>query len=700
MNFEEVEAPQPLTQSERDKKRRGSDKRRASNTRYERTDKGRAHRKEARKRYRHSNSKHQTDAQYLAREFRAWDGEGVTLDDGSHIYTILAAKTRGKQSVDILDTMGLPTLTILQFVLDTVGDSDAINVVYGGSYDFNMWLSDLPAQLLDEVYREPSVMWHGFRIAWRRGKSFTVSRFDSFGNRIGKAATIYDCVSFFQTTFVRACDVYLGGEWEGRDVIVASKNRRGTFDLSEQNDVRAYNDLELDRLLDLMYELRARLNKVGLRPRRWDGPGAIAAALLQREGVKKHMAETPPEVARAARLAYAGGRFEVIKFGHSGQPVYEYDVNSAYPAAMLNLPSLVQGTWKGETGRAANKVYPFALYRVSYKGKRADIPGALFRRSAKGNIAYPWKVNGWYWTPEFQTLRKYCGRGWGEYTAEECWRFIPDAGAVRPFAFIEGLYNKRRALKAAGDGAHVGLKLGLNSLYGKLAQQVGARLDARTGTWRKPPFHQLEWAGYVTSWCRAKVLEAAMQDIESVIAFETDALFTSRPLSLPITSNLGDFEQVNFDDLTYVMSGMYWGNRDGKEIAAKTRGVLRGTMSRLDALTAMREPLAADREFTVTSTRFNTLGLALHRGNLDIWRRWETITKTISAEPTGKRVHSPRCCKISQNYGLEQGRWHLTICPFQQEPDSAEFPVLWVRMDEAMAMLGELRDEEVEYDYE
>ena len=74
--------------------------------------------------------------------------------------------------------------------------------------------------------------------------------------------------------------------------------------------------------------------------------------------------------------------------------------------------------------------------------------------------------------------------------------------------------------------------------------------------------------------------------------------------------------------------------------------------------------------------------------------------KTISGEPTGKRVHSPRCCKISQHYGLDQGRWHLTICPFQQEPNSAEFPVLWVHLDEAMAMLAELRDEEVEYDYE
>lgn len=645
-----------------------------------------------RQRYRHNNSKHSTDAKYLSRKFRAWDGEGVTLPDGSHIYNLFSSKLDGEASTDIVDSLGLPSATIFDYILNTAKD-DAINIIYGGSYDFNMWMSDLSADDVEAVYKNQSHRWRGFRLMWRRGKSFTIRRVNEFGKNVGKPVTIYDVVSFFQCPFVKACDDYLGDGFIGRTEIVANKATRGSFTHEGLQQVRAYNDLELENLLRLANELRFRLNKVGLRPRRWDGPGAVAAALLAREGLKDHLAECPEEVARAARFAYAGGRFEVIKFGHVPKPAYEYDVNSAYPSALRLVPSLTHGTWKHYDAEGNGQI-AFALYHIRYRGNDPTIPGALFRRDKNGTISYPMRVTGWYWKPEYDVARDYCSRGYGEMEVIESWHFIPDAGAPKPFEFIEPLYMKRRALKKAGDGAHVGLKLALNSLYGKLAQQVGARIDIRTGEVKKPPYHQLEYAGFTTSYCRAKVLSAILDNIESVIAFETDAVFTTEPLAVPISSNLGDFERVSFADLSYVQSGLYFGESETN--ISKTRGVDRGTLTRTEVLDKMTEPIAEKRYAEVHLTRFVGAGLALMQG-MEKWRRWEVVTKKLTLEPIGKRIHVA-CTADRMGKGIALGKWHTTICPFMSDEHSHEYPVLWVNPNPDMEQLEELRDHENEWE--
>lgn len=667
---------EPLSNAERQRRYRSNSPAKANATR---------------RKYRHDNSKWQTDETYLSREFVAWDGEGITTDDGIHRYVMLAVKS-ATDSDYLANPHGLGTAQIFDFVL-AAGERNAgaIHVVYGGGYDFNMWLRDVSESELRHIYSSKFAKWHGYRIAWRQGKSFYLCRLNALGEKIGSGVTIYDVVSFFQCPFVAACDDYLGERFHNRDMIVANKALRSSFTEADIPTVRTYNDAELVNLLALMNELRVRLNKVGLRPRRWDGPGAVASALLLREGIKEAQKESPPEVAEAARYAYAGGRFEVIKFGHVERKAYEYDVNSAYPSALRSVPNLAKGYWTHHDSDPGQ--LPFALYHVTSKAYRSDIPAPLFRRDANGTICYPLSVTGWYWSPEVEALRAYCERGYGEYTIDSVWEFRATSDDS-PFHFIEPLYNKRRALKKAKDGAHVGIKLALNSLYGKLAQQVGWERKP-DGTLRIPPFHQLEWAGYTTSHCRATVLKAALTDMDAVIAFETDALFTNRKLPVPMGSNLGDFEYVEFGSLTYVQSGMYFGNlADGKPVN-KTRGVDRGSLTREMVLEKLAEKKAADRYVAAHLTRFIGAGVALSQ-SFKRWRIWETITKRMTLEPTGKRMHLE--CAACSPAGIAFGEWHETMCPFLTDEHSAEFPIAWINPDPAMTMLEELRDVPNEYE--
>lgn len=649
----------------------------------------------ARRDYRHKRSKWTTDAKYLSKRFVAIDGEGLNIRQGhrkgDHLYVMLAISDKEP----LIDKRGLRTRDILEYVFDNMSDDD-INVIYGGSYDFNLWIRDLLEDEVKAIYKStfgtPYVEVGRYGVRWIKGKSFEIT------DRL-RTVTINDVISFFQRPFIQACDEYLK-EYEGREQLVREKARRGNFRADELDSISDYNQLELRLLVRLMEELRLRLNRVDLRPRRWNSPGAIASALFLREGVKAHRNEQmPPAVAEAGRFAYAGGRFEMIKYGAVKERVYEYDINSAYPRALLEVPSMAESSWKHHRGIAATARHDFGLYRVRFRGVDSSIPGPIFVRAANGTIAYPLVAENWIWTPEYESLIAYCEQIPGAtFEVLESWECIPDDTSFKPFAFVAELYKKRQELKAKKDGAQVGIKLALNSLYGKLAQQVGWKAATWKYPVRVPTYHQLEWAGYVTSWCRSRVLLAALTDISSVVAFETDALFTTRPLAVDIGEGLGQWEETAFRSLTYVQSGHYYGTKTNGEPVVKCRGVDKGFISRAAVERQLQNPEHL-RVLPASLTRFYGVGIALARGLADYWCKWITEPKQLRLMPTGKRVHGAcaECDGQSSNSTFKMGVWHSTLCPVFGGV-SSEYPVEWINPNPEMTELSEFRESEQYWD--
>jgi hypothetical protein len=671
---------------------------------------------QSRTKYRHNNSKWETDESYLARPFVAWDGEGVTrLTGNEHLYVLLAVKSSDGDGDYLANPEGMGTAQIFDFVLAFAErNPGAINVIYGGGYDFNMWLRDFTRNDLEAVYQKKYYTWKGYRIGWRKGKSFYLCRVNGNGEKLGKGIMIYDCVSFFQCTFVDACDSYLGESWHERAMIVKNKALRSTFDVSDIPNVRKYNDAELVNLIALMSELRDRLNKVGLRPRRWDGPGAVAAALLMREKIKEYEAVCPPGVAKAARYAYAGGRFELIRFGHvTKHRVYEADINSAYPAALRSVPNLAKGHWEHVIGDPGKQ--DFALYHIEYHAVETEpwqigISRAqpFFHRRENGAVCWPQNAMGWYWSPEYNTGQAYIAMLGGTIKVHEAWVFHPSTDD-KPFAFVDALYNKRRALKKAKDGAHVGIKLGLNSLYGKLCQQVGWELTKKG--LRIPPFHQLEWAGFTTSYCRAEILRACLPQIESVIAFETDAVFTDKKLDLTYGTELGDYELTIFKTLTYIQSGVAFGElMDGTAIE-KCRGIDKGSLLRSTVVRRMQGEEGYgpkgenDRQAPAMQTRFVGAGVALAQ-NFSRWRKWERQPRWIKCYPLGKRACPPSYLELEgkRRGSITTEKWYRTVCPFNDGygenvlmEHSHEYPVEWINPNPAMdELIRDQREESAE----
>lgn len=610
--FEIGEAPSPKTQ-------------RAMDAAYRSSARGKEALREQRRR--------KSERDYLARPFVAWDGEGVTRVEGGKQDYVLFANSDG--AALRTPTGYLSTAAIFRFIFMNTRPG-TINVIYGAGYDWNMWFRDFPRKTLERLYKTGECTWEGYWVKWRPGKSLHLG---IMGTK--DTALFYDVVSFFQSSFVVACEKYIGEDFPHAELIRKNKRLRGSFTAEDLAEIEEYCAAELENLVSLMDLLRQYLHEVGLRVSRWDGPGAIAVALYQRHDIKAHMRRTLPDEQRAVHSAYFGGRFEVCHTGYRGDRVYEYDLNSAYPWALQDVPSLADGTWEEVNGDVRAGDTDFILYYVTFTGASEDVtrPYPLPHRDPKGFIIFPRQTTGWYWGPEVNAAREYVKRYPEATLTIHTSRVFHPASDVKPFAFVEPLYQQRLTYKKLKNGAEKGIKLGLNSMYGKLAQQLGWTID-RNGELRIPPYHQMEWAGYITSRCRAAVYMAVIDDLDSVVAFETDAVFTMKPLKLRRSDALGDWGLDEFSDMAYLQSGTYFATKVSGEVVEKTRGIDRDTMHYADALYALDNGLES---VPASNTRFYALGLALSQ-NYDKWLTWETATKNVSIFPGDKRTHVHEMC--------------------------------------------------------
>lgn len=586
------------------------------------------------------------------------DGEGVDTPDGDQKYAMLVAST-GEY---ILNPEGLPSRSCFRFLCElAVKYPGAILVCYGASYDVNMMLKDVPREQLKVLHGyvdgtgkshdADSITWNGYRLKYRPRKEFWLGLFGMpkfLEKPDGTKKPNYQCtvqlwdvIGFFQGAFVKAVESYLGKDHPKLAMIKEGKRARGNFTREQlETFVLPYCQAEVEVLVELMNELRENLQSANLHISRWDGAGACAMALLKREGIKEHMERFHNDIHRAAQFAYAGGRIELQWYGNYTKLVYHYDLRSAYPAAMLHLPSLAGGKWRHLTKLPVKRIRTlpfFTMYRVewSFDDKKSFYPFPY--REHTGSIRFPPRGHNWVWGPELMVALDFADYFGGTLTVHEAYVFVPAPGMedVRPFAFLPDLYEQRKKWKKDGNGAEKAMKLAINSLYGKQVQHVGYHGNGGDFKPLLPPFHQLEWGGFVTSYTRGALLRAAMQMPEAIIAFATDGIFSRVPLDLPCENILGNWEYSQHEYMTIVQSGVYWVENEGKEVAYY-RGFDQGAITRDKVLQAWTEKKTL---LEVECSRFVTLGTALVSDNqFAKWRTWVRANWDVPADRDGKRL--------------------------------------------------------------
>jgi hypothetical protein len=572
------------------------------------------------------------------KEFIAWDGE-ETRDKGYCLF--------GNSKGLYARKPHLGTEEMLELIIETGRQyPNRFHVGYAFYYDVNQILKDIGKMRIAVLHKTNRVTWNGYTIEHIPHKIFTVSKYDvESGKRI--RVRIDDCFTYFRSRFDKALKKYGVGSKEELKEVTAGKNDREFFMWKNIDVIESYWRKELRLLVDLMDLIRKDVNAAGFYIGQWHGPGALASYALKEHGMQEFKRKTPDDILPPVLSAYSAGWFERFKAGvHKGK-VYTADINSAYVHAISLLPNLAEGDWEYVLDPGADKVFEtrFALYHVKLKGSFKDfmlsahgVPMPLPLRDKHGVINHPANVDGWYWAPEAALV---AGRDDVEIT--EAWIFHDDG--TYPFKWVAESYEHRLLLQQLGNPAEKVIKWMLASLYGRAAQRVG--WNEETGD--PPPWHQLEWAGFITSYCRSMCYRAAM-DVAvrgGLVSIDTDGIISTVPFREEFLHNgtgegLGQWKIEEFSEMIYVQNGIYWlKDMKGEWVEPKLRGIPKEQVK--DEKKAI-EALEGDGKIQLTKNSFIGYGQALH-SDWKRWRTWETRDHVIDVNYSGKRQHIKMTCR-------------------------------------------------------
>lgn len=611
---------------------------------------------------------------WLVRPFLALDGEAR-----QDRYVLLAGARADGWYDYVQSGAGLDTETCLEFLLDLTPPLRTkshctpswkpILVWFAMDYDVNMMLKDVPFRgknSIEQLYQDGEINWRGYRIRYIRRKIFRVAR----GNRRHSS---YDIWGFFQSSFERSLE-----KWgiESSSVIQEGKASRAGFASWTLTRIREYNKEELIQLATLAGKLRDAVAPLDIPVQSWHGPAALAGSWLRKHKAKDFLSSTPDRMLDPVTRAYFGGRIDIAGYGYV-DPVYHYDIVSAYPSAIRNLPDLKRLKWIRKRKGTPKGIY---LGHVHWR-LPIQIPKRIWTpfpwRDKHGTILWPSEGEAWIWFPEIEAAREKFSDA--QIELEE-W-FESEGEITYPFYdLINESFKHRAKLKAEGNPAHVPLKLILNSLYGKFAQTVGS---AR--------YHSLIWAGLITSQTRSQILRAITDDVVCVM---TDSLWSRKPLPLPLGSSLGEWEEQDDTRLWLAEAGLYEAETPDGNTWVWQRGF--DKRNPVDIRRIVQEWTHGDELYTATYKVHRFIGMGLALQTHYPWAHWVDIERKVSPVPySGTSKRFPLYPLSEYDSPLSDG--FQTLATRERDEKVCSYPYNKVTLDPDL-LLRSLEDETSEFE--
>jgi hypothetical protein len=582
--------------------------------------------------------------------FVAIDGEGWSgSDDPTHrLRTMNWASATGEPHT-LYEPQGISDKAAFDFILSIPAHATIIG--FGLGYDKTMWTKDIDDETLDQLIRRREdrayvsdghvryrpVEWGDYELEWLN-TCFKVRRKGTKQFR-----TVWDVWPMYQGSFLKVIRTWCH-DLTPEELRIVDEGKKGRNDIDKDPDEQMhYSHVECQLLAKVHTRFRQVLLDNGIKMRSWYG-GSVAGAMLDLHKMQKHLParqriietapkphyvyqyEEEPEIIRQGidYAAYFGGRFENSVHGPVRQPVHEYDMKSAYPTALLDVPSLREVRYEHCTNRRKILNHPgWFLARVSYKMPDDHLWGAFPLRTATA-LTFPTMGDGrWVWSPEVRSMATALPKN---LRVHEAWLLHDDG--QRPFSFVRDYYDLRRELDSVWDGQGSPIKVGLNSLYGKCAQRGDA-----------PRYQCLTWAGMITSHCRARLLDYLLTQPDNIVATATDALYSLEriPELEGHAGNLGDWGHHEYPDGFFFVKAGQTISYDPEQ-RSRTRGVTNRNFQ--DALPVFEREWSEYGTRTVVpvpQTRFcgARLGLRLpdRRG---VW--YEHVAKITMSELPKRRL--------------------------------------------------------------
>ena len=320
-------------------------------------------------------------------------------------------------------------------------------VFYNIDYDVSAVLKHLPQKYAEKTYLDRHVTVGEYTLRYIPGKIFEV-----FVQ--GRKLECFDLYPFFQCSLNAATEKYLGAQKIDlpKDLIknlspkVYQKNK-------ELIDRYAIEDAKLTQAL--ADKLVTSVKSTGLRFSSLYSPGYMAKKYLRSKGLS--VTPLPEEVNEIADASFYGARIEIAQRG-TFPNAYIYDINSAYPYALSQLPDILNATFY-QSEKIESPTF-LAYVELSEPPNRSAYP--IPHRGKDGLVIFPRHLaqKKWISCYEYERIKDHA-------KIIKVLNVVCKAG-VRPFeGIVSELYAKR---KLAGFESKV-YKLILNSMFGIFAEK-------------------------------------------------------------------------------------------------------------------------------------------------------------------------------------------------------------------------------------
>ncbi len=282
-------------------------------------------------------------------------------------------------------------------------------------------------------------------------------------------------------------------------------------------------------------------------PSRWISSGYLAEKVLINHDVEiPFFRDLPYELQEFAFNSYFGGRFEMLKRGFIGE-AWLYDINSAYPYALSQMPDITKGTWR-ESLRSISDKAILGFFKIEVKYDETEyLPAFAFRRITRNNDLVCFPAGNFVTYATLEELKNVDSKN---YKIIDSWQYFDD-NPTYPFReFIEKFYKKRKLLKEQGNHLQLPIKIILNAIYGKMGQKQNRKIGNL--------FNPVIFA-FITGFARSQLISFVKENNleKDVVAFATDSVCVTRKVNVDSTE-LGGFSlDKHAFDVYYLQNGFY-----------------------------------------------------------------------------------------------------------------------------------------------
>jgi len=494
---------------------------------------------------------------------------------------------------------------------------NTINWFYNITFDVESILKMLPADELKEIMNDNKTEYRGFKLFYLPHKYLSIT--DQSKHKI----SFWDIAQFYHMSLDNASKKYLNDE-KGVSDIKSLMERLGSEGVLEIVSEYCVHDCVLTRRL--AEKMHKGVRDCGIP---FSKPYSVASlsetAFLEKCDIPQYL-EAPLGVNKYFYWSYYGGWFELMKRGFYNDKIYEYDINSAYPYAMLNLPDIRDLKW--ERVKSAHKDSVIGVYLIEFSPHRHNYISPLQIRTENVSV-HPQAFATRYVTHlELDMLRDV-----GKVKIISAFEGYSDKIRYPFREYVQKLYRDKSKYKNKDEMMYEAVKKVLNGFYGKNIQRSGGKV----GNCFNPIY-----AALITASCRNQIWNAVKDHQKEVIGIQTDSCMMISPIDLEVSDELGGWELKEYNEGIFLLSGIYEMSGEKK----KTK--IRGYDTKMELKDLLLKYPNSDR---IEIGKEKPLHLSQAVG----WKRYEASQtnmfiddiKTISCNHDDKRVWTDEC----ENWG-------------------------------------------------